>query len=233
VNARPPSALVTGITQGIGQALATALLQDGWVVWGTSRKSPDETAASIDSRLHDRLRPLHLELADLDACAAIGGRVSGPLDVLVNSAASFGNKAFRGGDFSPQAFLEALAINTVAPTAIARALKPRLDEGARRLIVMMSTGNASLSGNKTGGMLAYRASKSALNQVVRTLAAEWADGGFTTVALNPGWVRTAMGGNQAPLTPLTAAQNILSFVRTAGSQLNGCFVNTDGCPLPW
>ena len=233
MNVRKPSAFVTGITQGIGHALATALLQDGWIVWGTSRKSFDETASLIDSRLHDGLRPLRLELTDLDACAALGEHVDGPLDVLINSAASFGNMAFRADDFSPTAFLETLSINVVAPTAIARALKSRLAEGDRRLIVMMSTGNASLSGNKTGGMLSYRASKSALNQVVRTLAAEWGDTGFTTVALNPGWVRTAMGGQNAPLTPLTAAHNIVSFIRTAGPSLNGAFVNTDGTALPW
>jgi len=233
VMVRPPSAFVTGITQGIGQALATALLQDGWIVWGTSRKASDDTLASIDPRLHAGLRPLRLELTDLDACAAMSDQVSGPLDVLVNSAASFGNRAFQGDDFSPQAFLEAMAINTVAPATIARALKPRLAEGDRRLIVMMSTGNASLSGNSSGRMLAYRASKSALNQVVRTLAAEWAEAGFTIVALNPGWVRTTMGGQQAPLTPLIAAHNIVSFIRTAGGQLNGSFVNTDGSPLPW
>jgi NAD(P)-dependent dehydrogenase (short-subunit alcohol dehydrogenase family) len=233
MNTRLPSVLITGVNQGIGLALATTLLQDGWFVWGTSRKSADETYASIDRRLHEKLRLIPLELTDVDACSTLGERVSAPLDVLINNAASFANLAFRSDDFCAKALLEAFTVNTVAPLCIARSLKPQLAQGSRRLIVMMSTGNASLSGNKTGEMLAYRASKSALNQIVRTLAAEWGDAGFTTVALNPGWVRTAMGGAAAPLLPVTAAQNIASFITTAAPTLNGAFVNTDGSPLPW
>lgn len=230
---RPPSAFVSGINQGIGHALASAFLQDGWIVWGTSRKPKEEVLALFDPRLSGGLRPLQLELSNLDACADLGAQVSGPLDVVVNSAAAFGNDAFHGENFSAKAFLDTMAVNTVAPAVIARVLKPRLMEGSRRLLVMMSTGNASLAGNTGGGMLSYRASKSALNQVVRTLAAEWRDVGITTVALNPGWVKTRMGGEKAPLRPMTAAQNIVSFIRSAGPNLNGSFVSTDGSPLPW
>ena len=233
MNKRTPSALITGISQGIGLALASTLLEEGWFVWGTSRKPSDETYASIDHHLHERLRLIPLELTDIDACSSLGERVSAPLDVLINNAASFGNLAFRSDDFCAKALLDAFTVNTVAPLCIARSLKPRLAQGSRRLIVMMSTGNASLAGNKTGEMLAYRASKSALNQIVRTLAAEWGPADFTTVALNPGWVRTAMGGSAAPLSPVTAARNIASFITTGAPNLNGAFVNTDGSPLLW
>lgn len=230
---RPAVAFVTGINQGIGYALASALLQDGWVVWGTSRRPAAEVVALFEPHLCGGLRPLQLELSDLDACAAVGTQITGPLDVVVNSAAGFGNDAFHGENFLAKAFLDTMAANTVAPAVISRVLKPRLMERSRRLLIMMSTGNASLAANTTGGMLSYRASKSALNQVVRTLAAEWREDGITTVALNPGWVKTRMGGELAPLRPMTAAQNIVSFIRSAGPHLNGSFINTDCSPLPW
>jgi NAD(P)-dependent dehydrogenase (short-subunit alcohol dehydrogenase family) len=65
------------------------------------------------------------------------------------------------------------------------------------------------------------------------MAAEWGPQGLTVVALNPGWVRTDMGGPSAPMAVEAAANNILSFIRTADHRLNGAFVNTDGSSLPW
>lgn len=227
------SAFITGIGQGIGLALAVALLADGWYVLGTVRRLPDPDTDPVPLQFRDRLRRIILDMSDLAACAAVAEEQAGPLDVLVCSAASFGNDAFTADNFSTSTFINTLIVNTVAPIVLARTLKPALVAGQSRLIVMMSTGNASVSGNKSGGMLAYRASKSALNQCTRSLAAEWGPQGLTTVALNPGWVRTRMGGELAPLPVGAAAQNILSFIREARPNQNGAFVNTDGSSLPW
>ena len=100
---------------------------------------------------------------------------------------------------------------------------------------MMSTGNASLAGNTAGTMLGYRLSKSALNQAVRNLAAEWGAEGFTIAALNPGWVKTDMGGPDAEIAVEEAARQILTFVEEVSTRpdINGAFVNTDGSQLPW
>ena len=116
-----------------------------------------------------------------------------------------------------------------------RSLKANLEAGSRRLVIMMSTGNASLQGNTNGTLLGYRLSKTALNQAARTLAAEWGPQGFSIVALNPGWVRTDMGGPDADLSVDNAADNVLNFVRavSTSTEVNGLFLNTDGSPLPW
>jgi NAD(P)-dependent dehydrogenase (short-subunit alcohol dehydrogenase family) len=161
--------------------------------------------------------------------------VSDPIDVLVCNAATFANDAWMAESFSPEVLANAFAINTIAPLIVARALQRNLEAGERRLIVMMSTGNASLEGNIGGTMLGYRLSKSALNQAVRNLAAEWGDRGFTVVALNPGWVKTDMGGPNAEISVDEAAAQILHFIDqiAPAKPLNGRFVNTDGSPLPW
>jgi NAD(P)-dependent dehydrogenase (short-subunit alcohol dehydrogenase family) len=227
--------LITGVGRGLGRALFEAFLLDGWRVFGTVRTAAggEELAAKIDQRLQAQATILPLELSDHAACARIDGAISEPLDVIINSAATFGGDAFIADNFSSDAFMRAFAVNSVAPLVLAKALKERLLQGQRRLIIMMSTGNASLAGNTGGQMLAYRASKTALNQIVRSLAAEWGPQGLTAVALNPGWVRTEMGGANAPLAPSVAANNIVSFTRAAVARLNGAFVNTDGSQLPW
>ena len=230
---RPKSVVITGVSQGIGRALLEKFAKDGWQVWGTVRDNTTSLLKSLDPETRARITLLPLEIADHAACLRLRDAINQPIDVLINSAGTFGNSAFHADDFDPANFMQTLAINTVGPAVIARALKPRLLAGNNKLIVMMSTGNASLAGNTKGQMLAYRTSKSALNQVVRTFAAEWGSAGITTVALNPGWVKTRMGGNNAPLFAETAAMNIASFVDAASPRLNGVFVNTDGSQLPW
>jgi len=220
---------ISGVNRGIGEGLALAALGAGHAVVGIGRKPPswaDEhanfTFVESDMADHQRL---------VDVCAFI----EGPLDALVCSAATFGNGAWTADSFDPQALTDAFAVNTAAPLIMAKELKANLDAGSRRLIVMMSTGNASLSGNTAGTMLGYRLSKSALNQAVRNIAAEWGPEGFTIAALNPGWVKTDMGGPDAEISVEDASRQILAFVEQVSTrpEINGAFVNTNGSQLPW
>jgi NAD(P)-dependent dehydrogenase (short-subunit alcohol dehydrogenase family) len=222
-----PVVAISGVSRGIGAGVAEAFLNADWRVLGFGRSRP-AWVAGTDAEFFE------CDMADPAGVKAACGRVSGSIDVLICNAATFGSRAFHLHDFDPAAFGEAFSTNVVSPVVMAQSLYPYLDQGGRRLIVMMSTGNASLSGNTEGSMLAYRCSKSALNQAVRNLAAEWGLRGFTTVALNPGWVRTEMGGPNAPLAVEEAARKIYHFVsELASPSLNGKFVNTDGSDLPW
>ena len=224
----PERVLITGVSRGIGEALARRFLDMGWAVDGLGRTPPPWFGAQ-----HGAFRMHMADISDLDAvdhaCDAVGA-----IDILINNAAVFGNDACFASDFQTDAMTQALRVNLVAPCLIARRLHQRLLAGRRRLLIMMSTGNASLAGNVSGQMLAYRCSKSALNQAVRTMAAEWAGDGVTVVALNPGWVRTDMGGAAAPLSADEAAREIALFAtERVALPMSGGFLNTDGTALPW
>lgn len=221
--------VLTGVNRGIGEGVALRFLRAGWRVVGLGRTAPEWASEFEGSFLF-----IPCDLADHAAVERAVAVIQEPIDVLLCSAASFGATAFHLGDFAPAGFMQTLAINLVSPAILAKHLLDRLLDGGQRLIVMMSTGNASLSGNVEGGMLAYRTSKSGLNQLVRNLAAECGGRGLTTVALNPGWVRTDMGGMSAPLSVSEASDNIFEFIcDVASPQLNGAFVNTNGSALPW
>ena len=220
--------LITGVSRGIGEALALRFLRLGWAVEGLGRTPPSWVATPPG-----RFRMHQADLGDIAsverACDSIG-----EIDLLINSAAVFGGDAFFARDFRVDALQQTLTVNLVAPCLIARRFRERLARGRRKLLIMMSTGNASLAGNTGGEMFAYRCSKSALNQAVRTMAAEWAGDGLSVVALNPGWVRTDMGGAAAPLSTGEAAEEIIRFAtERAAPTMNGCFLNTDGSSLPW
>lgn len=221
---------ISGVSRGIGEGLARAELDRGGTVVGFGRTEP-----SWSGEAGPRFSFLLCDMADGGEIEQACSRVSDPLDVLVCSAATFANEAWSADSFTPAALAEAFAINSIAPLIMAKGLQANLEAGSRRLIVMMSTGNASLEGNRTGTMLGYRMSKSALNQAVRNLSAEWRDRGFTIVALNPGWVKTDMGGPNAEISVDEAAAQILDFIEdvSRARPVNGAFVNTDGSPLPW
>ena len=221
--------VISGVSRGIGEGVCRRFLEAGWIVHGFGRSAPACSGAwSERFRFHRR------DMADLNGLTEACSEVPGPVDVLLCNAASFGDLAYHSHDFDHAVFLETLAVNLIAPAVMARELKSALLQSGQGLLAFMSTGNASLGGNTEGTMLAYRTSKSALNQLVRNLAAEWGGEGLTTVALNPGWVRTAMGGENAPTSVEEACGDIFQFLtERANSSLNGAFVNVDGSPLPW
>ncbi len=221
--------LITGVSRGIGEGLLRQYLARGHHVHAMGRSCPDWAVAYGSA-----LRFIPCDMADPIALEAACDAVAEPLDSIIVSAADFGADAYLLEQIDPAAFARTFQINCISPAMLASKLKPKLELGEGRKIVFMSTGNASLSGNTQGAMLAYRTSKSALNQLMRNIAAEWGASGFTAVALNPGWVRTAMGGENAPLTVEEASAAIYGFCQfTLSPALNGRFCNTDGSELPW
>ena len=221
---------ISGVNRGIGEGLARAFLNNGDAVIGVGRQRP--AWAAQDS---ENFRFVQCDMVDHASLEQRCSAITDPIDVLVCSAATFANGAGTIEWFHPEALNEAFAINAIAPLVMARAFRKNLEAGSRQLIVMMSTGNASLQGNTTGDLIGYRLSKTALNQAVRCLAADWGQAGFSVVALNPGWVKTDMGGPDAELTVEEASGQILDFVQrvSLSAAVNGSFLNTDGSPLPW
>jgi NAD(P)-dependent dehydrogenase (short-subunit alcohol dehydrogenase family) len=97
----------------------------------------------------------------------------------------------------------------------------------------MSSGLGSIANNGRGTSVGYRASKAALNMVTRTLAMELADEGFVCVAMSPGWVRTDMGGDGAPLSVEDSVRGMLGTLAPLGPDRTGRYFNHDGQELPW
>jgi len=227
-------ALITGANRGIGAALLRRFLRQNWLVHAVVRSEDTFDFGDVDATSRSAVR---VHVADMSLASDIerlAEQVDGPIDVLINNAATFAPHAFYCRDFKFDEFAQTFQTNVIGPAYLAQKLHGQLAASRDKLIVMLSTGNASLAGNTSGQMLAYRASKTALNQVVRTMACEWKEDGIAIVALNPGWVRTRMGGDNAPLSPSEAADNIFSFVTSPAAQsCSGLFCNTDRSVLPW
>jgi NAD(P)-dependent dehydrogenase (short-subunit alcohol dehydrogenase family) len=116
---------------------------------------------------------------------------------------------------------------------LAELLLPNLERAERPRLVTLSSTLGSMQLNEHGGLYAYRASKAGVNAITKSLALDLRDRGIIVVALNPGWVRTDMGGPDAELeveTSVRGMQRVIEGLRPADS---GKFLSWDGRELPW
>lgn len=225
--------LITGANRGIGLALTRELLGQGNKVIAACRNTETslelKDLASMD---HDALSVVKLDvLSDesvLEAVAAVEAK--GPaLDVLVNNAAIFpeeGNESIEQMDI--RHFGAAFETNVVGTARVTRAFLPLLGKGKNPRIVNISSGAGSISDKEDSAYYAYSTSKAALNMVTRAMAAELKPRKIAVVALSPGWVKTDMGGPNAPLTPEESAQSIARTIANLSMQQTSLFLDRDG-----
>lgn len=220
--------LVTGANRGIGLELARQLSARGARVIATARR-PQEAG-----ELHElgvQVEPLDVTVpATVDALAATLDGM--PLDVLINNAGmGDGHAPLAELDFEEMARF--FAVNSVGPLRVTRALLPNLRAGERRLVASLSSQMGSISSNQQGGYYGYRASKAALNMLNRSMALELGGKGFTCVVFHPGWVRTRMGGENAPVTPQLSVRGLLRVMDRLTHADNGRFLAYNGQEVPW
>ena len=217
-----PTVLITGANRGIGLEFARQYSTDGWDVVATVReKSPELDALGV--------RVERLDMRDLDVLAKFGERLDS-LDLLVANAGTYGPKSPESGEEGEE-WLETFAVNTVAPYLLARSVLPLVARSEGKLIAI-STRMGSIEDNTSGGYIAYRSSKSALNMAWRSLAIDNA-GRAICAALHPGWVQTRMGGRSAPLSPEESVSSMRQVIDGLSPGDSGAFFSHDGSEIPW
>jgi NAD(P)-dependent dehydrogenase (short-subunit alcohol dehydrogenase family) len=208
-----PTVLITGAGRGLGKELARQYAADGWEVIGTTR-------AELEMTNRRQIREFSSRLKDK------------PIDLLFCNAGILGKRGMKPGSFDFDSWEEVLRVNLLGPAALADALLDNVAASERRIIAMMSSRLGSIS-ESTGMTLPYATSKAALNMLVKGLAAPLASRGIIVVALSPGWVRTDMGGAQAPLTPEVSVRNLRKVISSLKDSDSGKFLSHDGTEIPW
>lgn len=221
-----PTILITGANRGLGLEFVRQYAADGWRVIATVRDPLAGKAAS------DAGAEVYVaDMADEGSIRRLKSALAGvELDVLLNNAGVYGERqAF--GDVDAEAFLKVIRVNTLGPLKMAEAFADQL--AGRKLIAAVSSMMGSVAENSSGGFYAYRASKAALNMVLKSLSLDLKGRGVTVIALSPGWVRTDMGGPDAPLDPPTAIAGMRAALDKATLADSGKFFHFDGRELPW
>ncbi len=121
----------------------------------------------------------------------------------------------------------------MGPLRVIESFSDHIARSERNLVITITSGMGSLADNTSGGSIAYRSSKAAVNMVMRSAAIDLAPRGITCVLVNPGWVRTDMGGPKAPLSPQESVTAMRRLIDTFGPNQSGKFYNYDGREYQW
>lgn len=245
-------ALVVGASRGLGLALAKVLLEDHEPrrLFLTYRgESPPAALAELGAQHGDRVRLQPCELTrddDLEALGTALGQQEAVLGLTLHAAGILHEPGLRPEKALGQVHRASLArlfeVNSLGPILLARAVWKFIPRQEPSHFAALSAMVGSIGDNRIGGWYGYRASKAALNQLLRTLAIEGrrTHPGLCITAIHPGTTDTDLSrpfqGNVAPgklYDPEQSARRIVEVVLSGQPEASGRFMNWDGKPLPW
>ena len=226
--------LLIGATRGLGHAMAAEFVKTGWNVVGTTRPVQGRT------QLHDLAdtNPGRVEVETVDICepdqiAALRTRLAGRMfDILfVNAGIANANPSETFGAISTAEFIRVMVTNALGPMRTIEALQDLVP--ANGLIGVMSSGQGSIANNTNGANQVYRGSKSALNQHMRSYAGRQASEPRALLLMAPGWIRTDMGGPNAPFGIEETIPDIVKVLLSKRGKPGLEFLDRMGNVVPW
>lgn len=223
-------ALIVGASRGLGLGLVRELASRGFRVTATAR-DPDKATG-----LRDLPGPVELATVDIDDHAsvdALAQRLQGQrFDVVFINAGVTGPKHNSADSASLEEIGQLFATNAVSPIRVARKLLDTLTPRTG-VLAFMTSRMGSVAENTSGDMELYRASKSALNSMIKSLVAQLNGKELTVLAMHPGWVQTDMGGPHAPLDVATSVRGLVDELEKRAGKGGLAFIDYAGTDLPW
>lgn len=225
-----PTAVVTSSSRGIGREFVRQLAADGWRVIAACRQP--ETVADELHALGSDVRPIAMDVTDLASVEGVAAEDDAPVDLLVNSAGIIGHTDDGVGRVNYLEWAHLLDINLMGPVRVLDAFAERL-AAAKGKAITITSGMGSIGDTSTPRALMYRTSKAAVNMAMRTRALELAPRGVTVAVINPGWVRTDMGGAGAPTSVEDSVAGMRRVIDGLTPAEAGTFLNWKGGGYPW
>jgi len=223
-----PCCLIVGATRGIGRELARQYGADGWRVIGTYRQPADAAALA---GLCARALPADL-LADAWAPGLARALQGETLDLVILNAGVAGARSSAPQAPTREEFDTVMHTNVLAAMELIPLLADALATANGKLAVISSR-MGSIGSTADPSWWLYRASKAALNSVLRSASLALGARGVVCLALHPGWVRTDMGGAQADLPVEQSAASLRRVIAAVNRSHNGRFLNVNGEQIEW
>jgi NAD(P)-dependent dehydrogenase (short-subunit alcohol dehydrogenase family) len=230
-----PTVMITGANRGLGLEFARQYQADDWQVFAACRNPHSAGELQRLAKVgHDKLTIVAMDVTDAGSIGNVAQQLDGvALDLLINSAGITGVSGQSAGKVDYASWARVLDVNMMGPLRVLETFVDHIARSERRLVVSITSGMGSIGDNTSGGSIAYRTSKAALNMAMRSAAIDLAPRRITCVVVNPGWVKTDMGGPNATLTPQESVTALRRLIDTLGANNSGKFYHYDGSEYPW
>jgi NAD(P)-dependent dehydrogenase (short-subunit alcohol dehydrogenase family) len=227
-----PIALIIGASRGLGLALAEEYLQRGWHVVATVRGEARTRLHDLAAKADGRLEVESVDIVEPEQLARLRARLAmRRFDLLfVNAGISNGPKETVGG-VSTEEFMRVMVTNALSPMRVIETLESLVTPTGT--IGVMSSGLGSVANNIAGGWEVYRASKAALNTLMRSFAARHSQDPRALVVIAPGWVRTEMGGPNATLEIEESIPRVVDVISSRSGNRGLRYLDYRGVEVPW
>jgi len=224
--------LLFGASRGLGLAIVEEYLKLGWHVVATARKGSGTALHDLLGNADGRLVIEVVDITDPAQVAALHGRLgSQRFDLLFVNAGVKNDDAETIADVSTEDFVRVMVTNALSPMRVVEAFQDLVPSTGT--IAIMSSGQGSVSNNENGGYEVYRASKAALNTLMRSFAARHQGDPRTLLLLAPGWVRTDMGGPKGRLSIQDSIPNLVKVIEAQEGKGRLQYLDYLGRAVPW
>jgi len=230
------SILVTGSNRGLGLEWVRQYAREGWRVYATCRNPEQAEELQELAGQRDTVTVHRLDVADAEQLTALCHDIGDvAIDVLVNNAGVYHEQWGQDplGQIKYKDWRHTFDVNTLGPMRVSEALVKHVTRSEKRLMVAITSHMGSIADISSAKDYAYRSSKAALNAAMKGLSIEVNERGVGVLLLHPGWVRTRMGGDSAPLTTQESVNGMRKLVDNFNLSRSGKFYRYDGATIPW
>jgi NAD(P)-dependent dehydrogenase (short-subunit alcohol dehydrogenase family) len=227
-----PSILIVGASRGLGYAMAAEFAGRDWRVLGTVR-APGTPLHGLAAGRLGAVEIETLDMTDQGQILAVRDRLAGRrFDIVfINGGVANRRPDATMAEVSTEEFVHVMVTNVLGVMRAVEAFGALARPGG--VIGVMSSGQGSIANNANGVNDVYRASKAALNQAMSSYAGRHTDEGQALVLMAPGWIRTEMGGSNAPFTVEEAMPQIVDVLIAQQDAAGLRYLDRNGRAVPW
>lgn len=235
-----PTVLITGANRGLGLEFARQYAADGWRVLATAREP--EKAKDLKQLVakHKNVGLYGLNVVNEKSVRDLANALNGTaIDLLLHNSGLYPRKGQKVGEIDYEGWREAMETNLYGVMRLTEALLKNVAASERKQIAAISSSMSSIRAVEGGSVASagtsyqYRTSKTALNMAFSVLGKELEPQGISVVLLDPGWVKTDMGGPHAQLTPEQSIAGMRKVLAGAPQAISGKFLGYDDRQRAW
>jgi NAD(P)-dependent dehydrogenase (short-subunit alcohol dehydrogenase family) len=224
--------LLIGASRGLGLAMAGEFLKKGWNVVGTARGNARTGLHDLAGAYEGRVEIESLDITEPDEIAALHTRLSGRVfDILFVNAGTANADDGAIADITTEEYARVMVTNALGPMRVIERLQNLVSP--KGMIGIMSSGQGSIANNTNGRHDVYRGTKAALNMHMRSYAARHASEPRALVLMAPGWIRTDLGGPNAPVSMEDAIPQVVNVLLAQQGKPGLQYLDRDGRTVPW